>query len=246
MQRPGTALAVLGVLLACHAALSAAQLPPPAWLRGPTFRGKGEWKDFSIQQNQENSAVVKAADRKGVQYDFLMYGDSITQIIKRTGLKDYFNTQFSPAAGWAAYPLGVSGNDVEDLAWRLFSGSERPARAPKAVALLIGVNNLQAKQKMTTLVNRLEYTILYLQSIWPNTKIVLMALLPNSRVSVTAANREYQKLAVRRGVSYLACGQDINPNDTAQLYDGLHPSKATIDRLLKCMAPTVKRLVGKP
>ena len=27
------------------------------------------------------------------------------------------------------------------------------------------------------------------------------------RVSVTAANREYQKLAVRRGVSYLACGQ---------------------------------------
>ncbi len=72
-------------------------------------------------------------------------GDSITQIIKRTGLKDYFNTQFSPAAGWAAYPLGVSGNDVEDLAWRLFSGSERPARAPKAVALLIGVNNLQAR-----------------------------------------------------------------------------------------------------
>lgn len=54
MQRPGTALAVLGVLLACHAALSAAQLLPPAWLRGPTFRGKGEWKDFSIQQNQEN------------------------------------------------------------------------------------------------------------------------------------------------------------------------------------------------
>lgn len=27
--------------------------------------------------------------------------------------------------------------------------------------------------------NRLEYTVLYLQSIWPNTKIVLMALLPN-------------------------------------------------------------------
>lgn len=71
-------------------------------------------------------------------------GDSITQIIKRTGLKDSFNVQFSPAAGWAAYPLGVSGNDVEDLAWRLFTGSERPTRAPKAVALLVGVNNLQA------------------------------------------------------------------------------------------------------
>lgn len=128
----------------------------------------------------------------------------------------------------------MSGNDVEDLAWRLFSGSERPARAPKAVAILVGVNNLQvreggwvawrgrqdggtagghssrplethtarmplaapptacllmfphpfllrpqAKQKVSTLVNRLEYTILYLQSIWPQTKIVVMALLPN-------------------------------------------------------------------
>lgn len=40
--------------------------------------------------------------------------------------------------------------------------------------------------------------------------------------------------------------QDINPYDPAQLYDGLHPSKATIDKLLRCMAPTIKRIVGKP
>lgn len=40
--------------------------------------------------------------------------------------------------------------------------------------------------------------------------------------------------------------QDINPYSTAELYDGLHPSKATIDKLMKCMAPTIKRLVGKP
>lgn len=61
-----------------------------------------------------------------------------------------------------------------------------------------------------------------------------------------AANRAFQAMAKRRGVTFLQCGQDINPNNEADLYDGLHPTVPAMRKLLGCMAPTIKRLVGKP
>lgn len=62
---------------------------------------------------------------------------SITQLIFRNG-KAAWAAAFPPARGWAAAPYGVSGNDVQDLMWRLGApeGWERPARAPRVVALL--------------------------------------------------------------------------------------------------------------
>lgn len=60
-------------------------------------------------------------------------GDSITQLIKRNGVFPSFFNNNSAA-------LGVSGNDIEDLAWRLMTahGAENPAIPPKVVAILIG------------------------------------------------------------------------------------------------------------
>jgi hypothetical protein len=37
-------------------------------------------------------------------------------------------------------PLGVSGNEIADVMWRLVDGGELPAVAPKVIAVLAGIN----------------------------------------------------------------------------------------------------------
>lgn len=59
------------------------------------------------------------------------------------------------------------------------------------------------------------------------------------------ANEEYRALALRRRLTWLACGAHLDADDTAVLADGTHPTPATQARLLRCLAPTVYKLVGK-
>lgn len=71
-------------------------------------------------------------------------------------------------------PCSISGNDIEDLAWRLWSGAERPIIPPRVVALLIGLNNVQGRQLPGQTVGRLEEVVKYLQAAFPQTKLVLV------------------------------------------------------------------------
>lgn len=91
----------------------------------------------ATRAGKKNRGIMAAANRAGTTYDFLLFGDSITQLIFRKG-KAAWAAAFPPAKGWASAPYGVSGNDVQDLMWRLGApeGWERPARAPRVVALL--------------------------------------------------------------------------------------------------------------
>lgn len=81
---------------------------------------------------------------------------------------------------------------------------------------------------------------------YPQTKVVLMALLPSAKYSVAAANARYRALAARRRVTYKDCGGVINARDPAILYDGTHPTPRAMELLLRCLAPTIGGLVGKP
>lgn len=59
------------------------------------------------------------------------------------------------------------------------------------------------------------------------------------------ANRAYHALAMQHGLTWVTCGSHLDASNPAVLYDGTHPTPATQTHLLRCLAPTVYKLVGK-
>ncbi|KAL4430554.1 hypothetical protein ABPG77_005794 [Micractinium sp. CCAP 211/92] len=240
-------LSVIPALGLAPAAVSAstAELPPlPSWARGPDFRGRGQWEEYSAHANHWNQLKVDAANLQGQRYDFLLYGDSITQLISQQSQEEWA-ALFPPAQGWLAAPLGVAGNDVEDLTWRVIGGSELPQLAPRCIALLIGTNDVNSHTELADQIAYLEYLLDFLQAAFPTTKFVLWRLLPREGLDMEPVNLAYQALAVQRGLTWITCGSDLDASNPAVLYDGTHPTPATQTQLLRCLAPTVYKLVGR-
>jgi lysophospholipase L1-like esterase len=160
--------------------------------------------------------------------DFIMYGDSITSFIHEDPKKQAAFTKYFPKG----LPLGVGGNHVEQLAWRLAKGGEVPKYQPRTVCLLIGINNLNYVHNDPSV--PLAWIISFLKSVMPSTKIVIMALLPTTSTPaaplVKSTNAAYGALAARMGVTYAACGQSIDPK-SKMLQDGLHPTPAGYDAI---------------
>lgn len=119
-------------------------------------------------------------------------------------------------------------------------------RLPLLPARSIGTNNVNARMPVAELESKMDEMLRWWAAAHPRTKVVLLALLPSSGYSVAAANRRYRQLAARRRVTYKDCGGVINAKDPAILYDGTHPTPAAMELLLRCLAPTIGGLVGKP
>lgn len=58
------------------------------------------------------------------------------------------------------------------------------------------------------------------------------------------ANKALREVADEHGVTWLTCGDELDPEDPSVLYDGTHPTQEAQARLLRCLAPAVYRLVG--
>lgn len=59
------------------------------------------------------------------------------------------------------------------------------------------------------------------------------------------ANAALSDLARKHGLTWLTCGAQLNASNPAVLYDGAHPTPGVQTQLLRCLAPTVYKLVGK-
>lgn len=200
----------------------------PSWAKQGTVVGP------TLGLYEQNAQTVKDADGC---FDFLLYGDSITAFLTRDPkvLKKHFGDKKAAA-------LGVGGNTVEQLAWRIMSGNEAPARAPKCVAFNIGVNNTTRSQGAQVTTDHMETLLRWWQKAYPSTKLVLMALLPTSRLDreVGETNRLYKALASKLGIVFAECGQDMDADDTTLYSDGLHPTAAGHDVVLKCLRKIVE------
>ena len=212
---------------ACQKAGSFGSLP--SWAKQGTVLGP------TLGLYEQNSETAKGADDC---FDFLLYGDSITAFLTRDPavLKKHFGDKKAAA-------LGVGGNTVEQLAWRIMSGNEAPARAPKVVAFNIGVNNTTRSQGAQVTTDHMETLLRWWQKAYPSTTLVLMALLPTSRPDrkVAETNRQYKALASKLGIVFAECGQDMDADDTTLYSDGLHPTAAGHDVVLKCLRKIVDR-----
>ena len=202
-------------------------LPPvPAWAQ----------TDLSLSIRAAAHARNVAAAARDVRYDFALYGDSITSRINESAdCTSVFRRHF----GQNAVAMGVGGDKVEDLAWRLMKGGEKPRRDPRTVAVMIGVNNMNTGSDP---VPRLDVVLAWMRAAMPASSFVLCAILPNkySAARVPASNERYRALAAKHGCAFALCGQDIAPGDRGLLVDGIHPTAAGYDRVFACLRQYVR------
>ena len=122
------------------------------------------------------------------------------------------------------------------------SGNERPIKAPKNIALMIGINNLLPTIPQGQ--KHLEELVAYLRRAYPLTHIVLMALLPVAwRTDLANYNQKLRAIAQRQGITFLECGQAMDPNDKKLYSDGLHPVAAGHEIVLPCLKAAVQPYV---
>ena len=161
--------------------------------------------------------------------DFVLYGDSITAVLA-VRKKELWSKYFGHVR---AMPMGVGASTVETLTWRMMQGGERPPRAPRVMAFLIGTNNRTAHQQAAS---RLEYLLRWVQREYPTSRLILFSILPEKMGSGFAAKNElWKRLAAKLGITFATCGQSLNPSNPALMPDGLHPSDAAYDQVLPCM-----------
>ena len=181
-----------------------------------------------------NKETMKRLNDSGKRIDFILYGDSITA---------WSNASFDKAFGqWVSAPMGIAGDTVEQLARRIMSGDERPAKPPKCIALLIGTNNIP-KGTFPVASQRLEELIKWLQRAYPTTKLVLMALLPRNRYDTQGPNQTLRQIAARRAIMFAECGTAMHPKDTRFFRDGLHPVAKGYEVVFACLKKIVEPIV---
>lgn len=206
----------------------------PAWVRGDPFKETSESRRAAAARNAK---IVEAANRAKIRYDFVLYGDSITQYVGDKYM-DVWNKHFGHLR---AAPLGIGGNTVEELSYRVALGRERFATGPRVVGILIGINNVnhgRAGSKDPS--EKLDQFLLpYLRATWPDSRILLLGMLPCVRADVRPYNAKYRRIAEKHGAQYLACGADLDPADRRYFPDGTHPSAEGYHKVYPCVRRAV-------
>lgn len=202
-----------------------------------------EWatKDTSPDRAPQYAANKKLVQGAGnTQYDVVLYGDSITAALAAKFTKEWDTF----AGGWKAAPLGVGGNTVQELTWRMMVGGEKFKKDPRVVIVLIGVNNLDYIDRAGSPVDKLDFLLGWMRKAMPTSKIIVLNVLPTSRNTlVGSTNAKYKSLAAKHGAEFSTCGSDLDPASTAQFSDGLHPASAGYTKLFKCLKPVVSGLL---
>lgn len=192
-------------------------------------------------------AAIAKFDAMGVQMDVAMYGDSITAWSKPLNISRVVIGSRLP---WKrhfgdieAAPLGIPGDRIANLMWRLSRGNERPKYAdPKVVIIFIGTND--AAFNVPYIPEKIDYMLRWLHTEMPDSKVVLQALLPTLNVTADI-NPVYARSANKYGVVYSTCMQDIASNSRAFMADTLHPNDVGQDKLLGCLRKLVEPFLDR-
>ena len=199
--------------------------------------------EYFARELARDVAAIAAADATGRRMDLVIYGDSITawhkpvDLTKLKGSREVWNRYFGD---WLAEPLGVPGDRIAQVVWRLAEGGEKPALDPKVVVLFIGIND--GLKKTVDAEGQMEYLLGWVRARMPTSRVVVQALLPSHRSGETL-NVAWQKLAMQYGAAFSTCGQDIPRNDRRWMVDFLHPNIAGQRRLLACLRRLVEPMV---
>ncbi|PSC72002.1 hypothetical protein C2E20_4746 [Micractinium conductrix] len=212
------------------AACAPGPLPsPPDWAL--LYDPAKEKSEVPRQEWERNVAAVQAVNKAGERLDLLLLGDSITSALAGEHA-DLWEETFGDLQ---AERLGVFGNTVEELAWRVMVGGERVEEAPRVVALAIGVNNVQYGHPLPRTADRLAQLLAYLRAAWPGSTLVQLTLLPTTEADVGPANEAFREVAEQQGVAWSTCGSELDPLSSEEIEDGIHPAAGGYRTLLACL-----------
>ena len=221
---------------------------PPDWVQGDP-----EQSPMAIRRKAgtRNAGIVQTANANNTRYDFALYGDSITMIAADSHM-NVWNKYFGQN-GMKSAPLGVGGDTIQKLSWRLSLGKERFIVPPKVVGLLIGINNIGLESSDPAMYLD-SFLLPYLKAVYPTSQILLIGLLPqvywatkeNMRIEanknymmLAKKYRTYSALTKKYNMHYIDISKGLNPSDTTQLYDGLHPTAAGYEIIYNNLRPYV-------
>jgi lysophospholipase L1-like esterase len=196
--------------------------------------------------------------------DLLFIGDSITENWERHGPPP--NMDIEPV--WQhfygdrnAVNLGFKGDATAHLLWRLRNG-EVNGIAPKAAVILIGANNLgRVHWSAADTVTGIEAVIAELRQRLPNTKLLLISVLPSVRSAwvdenTVAINTALAKIYGKGGdVTWFDATPLFTRNgktDVSLYYDQtltppdppLHPNRQGMEKLAMAIEPTIASMMG--
>ena len=224
----------LFAVILSSAALAAS--PPPEWVE---MRNNSTmfWGQYS-----RNVEAIEAIDRDGARADLLVYGDSITawssgfDLSSIPGTRAVFEKHFGDLR---AEPLGIPGDEIKHLYWRLLNG-ELPRRAPRYAVIFIGINDLVHGVPVDEIADRMDQLLTFVTTSKQtrNSHVIVQTLLP-SHAKVAEVNEAYIRLARRHGATVSDClSRQLDRSDRGEwnvwMADQLHPSLKGQDALLGC------------
>lgn len=236
---------------------------------------------WNIKYAEVLAREIQDADQ-GEGFELLFYGDSITEQWRGTdqggvctrciGDQEIFKKYFGK---YRSDVLAVGGDQVGHLMWRLLHGDIPRRHHPQVALVMIGINDLGAAadcsqenpsyitQAAAGVIERLTETIQLLRERLPDTKLLMLALLPRGDGStpettfqwpsryteaIQIINRWLQLQAfLADSLAFLDCGDRLLQNGKIVpeiQVDGLHPSPAGMEIMAECISPVVEKLMG--
>lgn len=217
--------------------------------------------DLSWWRQRHEAKLRELAE---VKPRLIFLGDSITQDWETAGPPEW--RDFAPI--WQrfygdrkAVNLGFKGDTTASLLWRIRNG-EVAGIGPKAAVVLIGANNLgRVHWSAPETVQGIDAIIRELRTRLPNTKILLLAVLPSERSAwVTETTKQINAALAKRyksdtNVSYLdltalfmrngALNRDLFLDSRLTPPDPLlHPTAQAQAFMAKAMEPILVNMLG--
>lgn len=195
--------------------------------REPQTGGRWSWE---ARHAEFLSAI---ADNAGRPYDVVLLGDSLTERLPADAYGDSRTLN-----------LGVHGDRIENLLWRLEHG-ELDGYTAKLFRLHIGTNNLTQRWTTEEFLSGLRQLVELISERHPEARIELVGLLPrhdrksprDAMERIRAVNRRLPELCDGEKVFLVdACDKFLTPQgkpDTDCFIDGLHLSDAGYRRLIE-------------
>jgi lysophospholipase L1-like esterase len=208
--------------------------------------------NLSINFLPQHQAQVEIAKRGDI--DVLFTGDSIT---------DWWDSEREPFAGkavfdkyfgsWKIANFGIAGDTTQGLLYRLQNG-EGQGFSPKAVMLLIGVNNTRSNSP-GEIAEGIGAVVLQLQQNFPAAKILLLGIFPSQqagsplRRDIAYINDKISQLHDGDKVHYLDISDvflDAAGNIPAELMsDALHPTTKGYELWAEAVIGPLTSLLGR-
>lgn len=224
--------------------VSGSKAPPPTGTKPGQVAACPSW--VAMNTNPAADTDVKVARAKGAgRSDVVFLGDSITALLDTSGLipKKYAPTL--PAGKRKVTMLGVGGDVIENVVWRICQPASFPRTSVYVVC--VGTNNLLAPP--ATIAERHKTLLDFLRTAEPRAHVIFLSLFLRTEggaprdAAVREVNANLKKMvrASDSRVHYASWPYDLTkPED---LPDGLHPNDAGWTKVLDRLMPYVSTLL---